>query len=172
MSDAGLPEEILGAIGRPQYPEQGSFAIEQGYVTTLCAATEDGNPLYWDADVAAQLAGGAIAPPAALSVWLRPHHWAPGRDAPARPLRVHFDLKEKLGYATAIVVDNELVLHAPVRIGDRLSACQVLKSVGEAKQTKLGRGRFWVIEVQYRNQDDELVGTDTYTCLGYRRDAS
>jgi len=31
-------------------------------------------------------------------------------------------------------------------------------------------GRFWVIEVQYLNQRDELVGKESYTGLGYRRE--
>jgi hypothetical protein len=46
----------------------------------------------------------------------------------------------------------------------------VLRSVSEPKRTKLGLGRFWVIDVECFNQRGELVGTDTYTGFGYRRD--
>ena len=53
-----------------------------------------------------------------------------------------------------------------------LRAWQVLRSVSGPKTTKLGTGRFWVIDVVYRNQDGELVGIETYTGFGYRRDAS
>ena len=170
MSHAELPEDIRDAIGREQYRLLSDFPIESGYVLTLCAAVENGNPLYWDREVADAITGGATAPLSMLSVWFRPHFWAPGRSGSVKPLQLHFDLKQRLDYPTAIITGNELVFHAPVHLGDRLSACQVLKSVSEPKQTKLGTGRFWVIEMQYRNQRDELVGTDTYTCLGYRRE--
>ena len=45
----------------------------------------------------------------------------------------------------------------------------MLKSVSEPKTTKLGTGRFWVIDVEYRNQRDEVVGIESYTGFGYRR---
>lgn len=170
MNDAELPEDVRAAIGRVHYLQQGDFPVEGGYVQTLCAAVQNGNPLYWDSEAANAVTGGPTAPLSMLSVWLRPHFWAPGRSGCVKPLQLHFDLKQRLGYRTAIISGNELVFHEPVRLGDRLSAGQVLKSVSELKQTKLGTGRFWVIEMQYRNQRDELVGTDTYTCLGYRRE--
>ena len=49
---------------------------------------------------------------------------------------------------------------------------QVLRSVSGPKTTKLGTGRFWVIDVEYHNQRGELVGVETYTGFGYKRDAS
>ena len=42
--------------------------------------------------------------------------------------------------------------------------------MSDEKTTKLGTGRFWVIDVEYRNQDGELVGVESYTGFGYRRD--
>ena len=42
------------------------------------------------------LTGGPVAPPSMVSVWFRPHHWAPGRTEEALPLQVHFDLKERV----------------------------------------------------------------------------
>ena len=39
------------------------------------------------------------------------------------------------------------------------------------KRTKLGTGRFWVIDVEYQNQRGEWVGTETYTGFGYRKAA-
>ena len=69
------------------------------------------------------------------------------------------------------MTDNEISFGEPVRPGDRLRTRQVLHSVSEPKQTKLGTGRFWVIEVQYLNQRDGIVGTESYTGFGYRRTA-
>ena len=48
----------------------------------------------------------------------------------------------------------------------------VMDIVSDPKTTKLGRGRFWVIDVEYLNQDDALLGVESYTAFGYRREAS
>ena len=107
-----------------------------------------------------------------VSVWFRPHHWAPGRTEQALPLQVHFNLKEHFGLPEAVMTDNTLILHDPVRPGDRISNRQVLRSVSGPKTTKLGTGRFWVIDVEYHNQRGELVGVETYTGFGYKREAA
>jgi hypothetical protein len=156
-------------IGEVRYRETSEFVVERGYIATTCASVENGNPLFWDDNVAGDLTGGAIAPPTMLSVWFRPHYWAPGRSRQAQPLQVHFDLKEALGLPEAVMTDNTIVFGVPVRPGDRLSTCQILRSVSEPKTTKLGEGRFWVIDVECRNQKDEMVGVETYTGFGYRR---
>ncbi len=171
VPDAGtVPEDVTALIGETQYPEAGDFPVEQGYVWTTCASVENGNPLFWDRDVADELTGGPIAMPTMLSVWFRPHHWAPGRTEDHLPLKVHFDLKERFGLPEAVMSDNTITFYEPVRPGDVLRTQQVLRSVSEPKTTKLGTGRFWVIDVEYFNQRDELVGVESYTGFGYRRE--
>jgi acyl dehydratase len=165
-----LPDEVRSWIGQARYEEQTEFPVEQGYVFTTCASVQNGNPLFWDEQVSRELTGGPIAPPTMLSVWFRPHYWAPNRTKQSQPLQVHFDLKEKLGLPEAVMTDNTIVFHAPVRPGDRLQTRQILRSVSEIKKTKLGNGRFWVIDVEVHNQNGELVGVETYTGLGYRRE--
>ncbi len=157
-------------IGIEQYPETGEFPVERGYVWTTCASVENGNPLFWDNAVSDALTGGPIAPPTMLSVWFRPHYWAPGRTEAALPLQVHFDLKRLFDLPEAVMTDNTITFYEPVRPGDRLRTHQVLRSVSDPKTTKLGSGRFWVIDVVYANQDDALVGIETYTGFGYRRE--
>jgi acyl dehydratase len=128
-------------------------------------------PLYWDDAAADQITDGPIAMPTMLSLWFRPHHWAPGRTKEALPLQVHFDLKERFGLPEAVMTDNTIVFHEPVRPGDRLHTRQLLRSVSGPKTTKLGTGRFWVIDVEVLNQDDVLVGVESYTGFGYKREA-
>ena len=70
------------------------------------------------------------------------------------------------------MTDNTIEFHTPVRVGDVLRTHQVLRSVSGEKTTKLGTGRFWVIDVVYRNQDEELVAVESYTGFGYRRGAA
>lgn len=169
MTQDEISAEIRGWIDEERYVEEGEFDVEMSYVATTCASVENGNPLFWDEKVAAELTGGPIAMPTMLSLWFRPHYWAPGRTGVAQPLQVHFDLKDKLGLPEAVMTDNTIVFGEPVRPGDRLHTCQILRSVSEPKTTKLGSGRFWVIDVRYTNQRDELVGVESYTGFGYRR---
>ena len=168
---SGLPDDVRSWVGAKRYEEEGEFDVERGYVLTTCASVQNANPLFWDESVVQEITGGWIAPPTMLSVWFRPHHWAPGRTRARHPLQVHFDLKERLALPEAVMTDNEMVFGEPVRPGDRLRTWQVLRSVSEPKRTKLGTGRFWVIDVEYRNQRGDFVGRDTYTGFGYRRDA-
>jgi uncharacterized protein len=156
-------------IGQRRYEQVAEFPVERGYIWTTCSSVENGNPLFWDDAVAQALTEGPIAPPTMLSVWFRPHHWAPGRRSEVLPLQVHFDLKEMLGLPEAVISDNTMIFYEPVRAGDLLRTRQMLRSVSDEKETKLGTGRFWVIEVEYENQRGELVGVESYTGFGYRR---
>ena len=167
---ADLPDDVKTLIDQTRYEEATDFPVERGYIWTACASVENGNPLYWDDTAAAEITGGPIAPPTMLSTWFRPHHWTPGRQAPKLPLRVHFDLKEKLGLPEAIISEFTTVFHEPVRPGDVLTTCQRLRSVSGVKSTKLGCGRFWTIDVEYRNGRGELCGVESYTGFGYRRE--
>jgi acyl dehydratase len=169
MSTGALPDDLAALIDKVQYETVGDFPVERGYIWTSCASVENGNPLFWDDDVAAELTDGPIAPPTMLSVWFRPHHWAPGRKEEALPLQVHFDLKSRFELPEAIMSDNTIVFYEPVRPGDVLRTHQILRSVSEPKTTKLGSGRFWVIDVEYHNQRGDLVGVESYTGFGYRR---
>jgi acyl dehydratase len=162
-----IPDRVTDLIGFAQYEEEGGFPVEHGYIWTTCASVENGNPLFWDESVADELTDGPIAPPTMMSVWFRPHHWSPGRTEPAVPLQAHFDLKEQLGLPEAIISDNTITFYDPVRIGDRIRSRQTLRSISGTKTTKLGTGRFWVLDVEYLNQDDALVGIENYTAFGY-----
>ncbi len=169
MNAVDLPSDVAELIGKVQYEEAGDFPVERGYIWTAASSVENGNPLFWDDAVAESLTDGPIAPPSMLSTWFRPHHWAPGRTTQALPLQVHFDMKERFDLPEAVMSDNSLTFYEPVRPGDVLSTRQVLRSVSEEKTTRLGTGRFWDIDVEYRNQNGELVGVESWTGFGYRR---
>lgn len=164
-----LPEKVQAWIGQCLIEEETDFEIEQGHIATSCASVENGNPLFWDPEVAQTICQGPIAPPSMLSVWMRPHCWAPGREEERRPLEVHFRLKRELELPEAIISDNEMAFGEPVRPGDRLRIRQTLRSISEPRTNRLGTGRFWIIDVEYFNQRDEWVGTESYNCFGYRR---
>jgi acyl dehydratase len=164
-----LPEKVQAWIGKTLAEDEGEFEIEEGYILTSCSSVENGNPLYWNREVAESLTDGPVAPLTMLSAWVRPHQWAPGRTEERLPLEVHFRLKKELDLPEAIIAGNDLSFGEPVRPGDKLRVQQTLRSISEPRTNRLGTGRFWVIDVEYRNQRDEWVGTDSYNCFGYRR---
>ena len=168
MSD--LPAEVQGWIGEKRYEQEGEFDVERGYIFTTCSSTQNGNPIYWEEKAANEITDGFIAPPSMISVWFRPHLWAPNREKEVLPLQVHFDLKESFSLPEAVMSDNTVMFGEPVRPGDRLRTWQILRSCSGEKKTKLGTGRFWDIDVEYVNQRGEWVGTESYTGYGYRRD--
>lgn len=147
----------------------GDFDVEQGYFWTACASVQNGNPIYWDEKLAQELTGGPTAPLTLLSAWFRPHYWMPGRKTIPLPWQTHFDLKETLVLPEAVATDSEVVFGDPIRPGDRIRCSETLRSLSEVKTTKLGRGRFWVIDAACRNQSDIWVGTETMTGFGYRK---
>lgn len=168
---AQAEREAQAWVGRRLEDPPGDIVCERGAILAWCEATENANPLFWDDEVARDLTGGPVAPPTMLSVWMRPLQFAPGRTEVRRPLELHFRLKEALGLPEGVVADNEITFHAPVRPGDRVRTTQVVREISEPVTRRLGRGRFWVIDVEYRNQRDELVGVESYRMFGYRRDA-
>jgi len=104
-----------------------------------------------------------------LSAWFRPHHWAPGRAVEKLPLQIHFDMKARFGLPEAIMTENTTIFHEPVRPGDMITSAQRLVSVSEEQTRRLGTGRFWIIDVEYRNQRGELCGVERWEGFGYRR---
>jgi len=168
-TDTDLPDDVARVIGVLQYEEEADFPVERGYFWTYCSSAENGNPLFWDDAVAAELTGGPVAPPSMLSTWFRPHHWAPGRAEPKVPLQVHFDMKAAFELPEAIMSDYVMTFYEPVRPGDHITSGQKLRSVSPVKTARVGTGRFWVIDVEYRNQRGDLVGVETWTGFGYRK---
>ena len=164
--------EAMSWLGQPRHAVVGEFEVERGYFWTACAAVHNGNPLYWDERLMQELTGGPTAPLTLLSAWFRPHYWMPGREAIALPWQTHFDLKATLALPEAVATDSEVVFGDPVRPGDRIHCSETLRSLSEVKTTKLGEGRFWVIEAVCRNQRDAWVGTETMTGFGYRSQRS
>ena len=156
-------------IGRERTDPPGDIVCERGYILHWLEATENANPLHWDHAVADDLTGGWIAPPSMLSVWMRPLQFVPGRTETFMPLSLHFDLKEAFDLPEGVVSANEITFHAPVRPGDRIQTTQTVREISEEKTTKLGAGRFWTIDVTYRNQDGEVVGVETYEMFSYKR---
>lgn len=163
-----LPASIEALLGQRQYPEVAAVAVDRSAIRNACAAVRNANPLFWDAEIAAEIIGGEMAPLTLLSSWLRPYYWTPDSDgAEQLALQAHFDVKRLLRFPDAIITENALEFGAPVVAGDSLHSYQVLQSVSERKRNRLGEGRYWVVDIVFENQQRVFVGRDRYTAFGY-----
>ncbi len=161
-------DEALTWLDVERHTMVGEFDVERGYFWTACASVQNGNPIYWDEHAIKSITGGPTAPLTLLSAWFRPHYWMPGRETIPLPWQTHFDLKETLALPEAVATDSEVVFGEPVRVGDRIRCSETLRSLSDVKTTRLGTGRFWVIDCVCLNQRGVWVGTETMTGFGYR----
>ena len=146
-----LVQKTLPGIGFVQILDSGT-----GYVNgTFSGVSSDGSGGFFGRFYVS--ANGSIISNVLVSVGLMPQPW-----------QTHFDLKSVLALPEAVATDSEVAFGEPVRPGDQIHCCETLRSLSEVKTTKLGTGRFWVIDAVCSNQNGLWVGTETMTGFGYR----
>ena len=163
-----LPEEVNKLIGKNSFTDQSPIMIQKGLWQNFCSSIEDGNKIYWDERVAECHTEDLIAHPAMLPSWVHDFEWHPQRKK-VQPMELHFYLKNILNLPLGIVTEVDIEYYLPIKDGDAISANQTLLSVSELVKTKLGEGRYWVIEVKYFNQLEILVGKQNIHFLGYKK---
>tara|TARA_B100001142_G_scaffold78636_1_gene79387 strand:+ start:7485 stop:7988 length:504 start_codon:yes stop_codon:yes gene_type:complete len=163
-----LPEEVNKLIGKNSFTDQSPIMIQKGLWQNFCSSIEDGNKIYWDERVAECHTEDLIAHPAMLPSWVHDFEWHPQRKK-VQPMELHFHLKNILNLPLGIVTEVDIEYYLPIKDGDAISANQTLLSVSELVKTKLGEGRYWVIEVKYFNQLEILVGKQNIHFLGYKK---
>lgn len=163
-----LPEEVYKLIGKNSFTDQSPIMIQKGLWQNFCSSIEDGNKIYWDERVAECHTEDLIAHPAMLPSWVHDFEWHPQRKK-VQPMELHFHLKNILNLPLGIVTEVDIEYYLPIKDGDAISANQTLLSVSELVKTKLGEGRYWVIEVKYFNQLEILVGKQNIHFLGYKK---
>lgn len=163
-----LPEEVNKLIGKNSFTDQSPIMIQKGLWQNFCSSIEDGNKIYWDERVAECHTEDLIAHPAMLPSWVHDFEWHPQRKK-VQPMELHFYLKNILNLPLGIVTEVDIEYYLPIKDGDAISANQTLLSVSELVKTKLGEGRYWVIEVKYFNQLEILVGKQNIHFFGYKK---
>ena len=129
MENSSLPPQIKDWIGKTVVKDSSPFIVQSVLWQNFCSAIEDGNSLYWDAEVA----------------------------------------KEALELPLGIVTEVDIEFYEPIYDGDHISAEQKLLSVSEEVDTSLGKGRYWSIEVIFKNQTENIVGKQNMHFLGYKK---
>jgi len=52
MSENALPAAVATLVGQRCYGRESDFCVNPAVVRAMCAAVENGNPVYWDAQAA------------------------------------------------------------------------------------------------------------------------
>ena len=163
-----LPKEITKLIGKVSFKDLSPILVQTGLWQNFCSAIEDANPLYWKESEAINHTKNLISHPALLPSWVHDFEWHPDRKK-VQPMQLHFHLKDILNLPLGIVTEVEIEYYEPVKDGDEIYSNQKLLSVSDPVTTKLGKGRYWVIEVSYFNQKKIIVGKQNMHFLGYKK---
>ena len=149
-------------------PEQGADPVNQPMIRHWVEAVGDDNPVYTDAEAAAQSVHGEIvAPPVMLQAWVmrgvrpRPTDGGNARDE-------LMTLLDDAGFTSVVATNCEQEYHRYLHLGDHLSTTTIIESVSDEKATGLGVGHFVTTRVDYRTDDGELVATMRFRILKFK----
>lgn len=187
-----MPDFAKGYLGQVR---EGNWEprepLEASDVHLWCEALEDWNPLYWDADFAAQsFVGGLVSPPIGLffgagsGLVVGLGHRKPGAEVPApivqglHGMELMSALRQELirggvpfpppDCPETVVTNAVYNFYRPLRVGDTLRTEQRLATCSQLRKTRLGEGYFTSGENLLFNQRDELVRTVTLNLFCYR----
>lgn len=187
-----MPEFAKGYLGQVREGNrEPAEPLEASNVHLWCEALEDWNPLYWDADFAAQsFVGGLVSPPIGLffgagsGLVVGLGHRKPGLEVPApivqglHGMELMSALRQELirggvpfpppDCPETVVTNATYNFYRPLRVGDTLRTEQRLATCSQLRKTRLGEGYFTSGENLLFNQHDELVRTVTLNMFCYR----
>ena len=151
-------------IGRPLGQSLGRYPIEHEPIRRYCHMTGELNPLYLDAEAAAQGPYGRVmCPPALIGCFIDAGPWPPAaREAGPLP-----DALPRLGQG-AINMGTAWEFFAPALVGDRLAAHWSVDDVF-LKPTRLDPLSQWVVTVaRITNDTGAAVATWRNTVMYHR----
>lgn len=162
----GTYADALRMVGTRSAPRCATTAVSGARIQLFAAMVRDENPAYWDAEWAAEVWGGLLAPPALLTGLVMPPPWTPSGGPPAASIAIRVPLP-----GTAIInAGNEADFFVPVVEGDRISVVEEVASVSPEKRSRLGVGHFVVTLESYHRADGTLVATIRNTLFRYLPD--
>ena len=148
-------------------PDQVAGLLERRVERPVSSPVDDDTVQLWcDTFGWTRPADRSAVPPLAYPTFLRPAGSSEGT-APTGVI-LHDELKRALDLPVAIAVGYELELLGGPRRGQRLTAVERISELGEERETSLGPGRAWTIEVAASTTDGDSVGVERFRMLGYR----
>ena len=175
-SGSSFQDELNALIGRPPGGSGKSTSpdpVNQPMIRHWTAAFEDANPVYTD-PVAAERSrfGEIVAPPLMLQTWTMPSPVITGiaerggapTESEGPSIMTVFD---RGGFSGTLAVGSEFEILRHLRLGEIISASNIVESISEEKETRLGRGHFVTWLTTYTTDDGEIVGTQRFRILKF-----
>jgi len=168
--------ELDALIGRPPGGSgfsEGPDPVNQPMIRHWAASFEDANPVYVDPEAAARSRFGAIvAPPMMLQTWTMPSPVITGiAERGGAPTESEGDsimtVFERRGFTGTLAVGSEFEIERHLRLGERISATNIVESISEEKTTRLGRGYFCTWLTTYTDEAGDVVGRQRFRILKF-----
>jgi hypothetical protein len=174
-----LDEQLQALVGHPvgdAGPVRGPDPVNVPMIRHWAAAFEDANPVYTDPEAAAAgRFGGIVAPPLMLQTWIMATPVITGiaerGGAPTPSSRSGvLSVLDEAGFRGTLACNSEFEIERYLRPGEEVSSSNVLMSVSDLKQTRLGPGYFVTWVTTYRvgsGDDEEVVGQQLFRVLKF-----
>lgn len=162
-------DELREFEGRPVGPAVAADdPVNVPMIRHWVEAMGDTNPIYLN-DEAARASGreGVVAPAVMLQVWPMKGLKSQGPRGDDEQSRLLGKLDDA-GFTSVVATNTEQEYLRELVPGDHLSTTSFIDSVSEEKSTGLGVGHFVTTRTEFRDQDDELVGTMTFRILKFK----
>lgn len=172
-----MPERLAALVGRPMSsagPSVGPDPVNQPMIRHWAAAFEDHDPVYTDPEAAAASRFGEIvAPPMMLQTWTLPTPVVTGiaeRGGAPTPSQEQSAISrfDEAGFTGTLAANSEFEIERYLRLGEAVSAVNVLESISDEKQTRLGPGHFVTWVTTFTVADGEVVGRHRFRVLKFR----
>ncbi len=161
-------EKIHAYVGREMAPPtKGHDDVNEAMIRHWCEVMGDENPVYTDAEFAANSSkGGMIAPPAMLQAWSM-EGYAMAENPPMDVQRELHNVFDQYGFTGVLGTNCIQEYYQDLKVGDQCIAHTVIDNISEQKATSQGIGYFIETVTKFTNQDGEPVGKMVFRVLKF-----
>ncbi len=162
-------EQLSCHLGRESARIEAVDAVCPQMIRHWVEIMEDRNPAYSDTEWAARSRhGGIVAPGSMMQVWSMAPVWPP-KEIPDLPIAPVDEILDGEGFTEVVATGQSQKILSLAEAGDTVSFSMRLAEISETeKKTRLGSAYFVTFEYRFLNQDDVLLGTQSFTYMRYK----
>ncbi len=178
-SQPSLDERLQSFVGKSAgAPSRGQDPVNLPMIRHWVEAMGDHNPVYVD-EAAAREAGfpGIIAPPTMLQAWIMrglrasqesDRARANGQVSSSSPADELMAMLDDSGFTSVVATNCDQHYVRPLVPGDHLEVTSTIAAVSGEKATGLGVGHFVTNQLEFTDQNGELVATMQFRILKFK----
>lgn len=165
-------EKIHAFVGMEMGPAQkGPDDVNAAMIRHWCEVMGDENPVYTNAELAANSSkGGIISPPTMLQAWSMegyPMHNPPEDEALLDNQRKLHKIFDEYGYTGVLGTNCIQEYYRDLKPGDQVVSHTVIDNISEEKATARGIGHFIETKTTFTDQNGEAVGSMIFRVLKF-----